>query len=100
MLKPGDALCSTLAEAGPGAPQTYVVFGCRCAITLEKTLPAVQGGEVSVAEMIARSGARHEQNHLNDIEAALNDLLELLIKYAGGNFISAILDTKNPALAK
>jgi hypothetical protein len=38
---------------------------------LARTLPAVQGGEITVGEMIARSGARHEQNHLNDIEQAL-----------------------------
>jgi hypothetical protein len=33
----------------------------------------VQGGDVTVAELIARSGARHEQNHLNDVEQALVD---------------------------
>ncbi len=42
----------------------------------------------------------HHAGGRRDIEAALNDLLELLIKYAGGNFISAILDAKNPALSK
>src|SRR6266571_1514275 len=39
----------------------------------------------------------HHAGGRRDIEAALNDLLELLIKYTGGNFISAILDAKNPA---
>ncbi len=39
---------------------------------LARTLPAVGGGDVSIAESIARSGARHEQNHLNDVEAALD----------------------------
>ena len=43
--------------------------------------------------------AHHAGGH-RDIEAALNDLLELLRKYAGGNLISAILDAKNPALSK
>src|SRR6266487_7187994 len=38
----------------------------------------------------------HHAGGRRDIEAALNDLLELLIKYTGGNFISAILDAKNP----
>jgi hypothetical protein len=38
---------------------------------LAQTLPAVQGGDVEVAEIIARSGARHENNHLNDVEAAI-----------------------------
>src|SRR5438105_6914618 len=43
--------------------------------------------------------AHHARGH-HDIEAALNDLLELLRKYAGGNFTYDILDVKNPALAK
>src|SRR6266567_1683115 len=42
----------------------------------------------------------HHSNGRSTIEAALNDLLELLIKYTGGTFISAILDPKNPALSK
>src|SRR5713226_8266624 len=42
----------------------------------------------------------HHAGGRRDIEAALNDLLELLIKYTGGNFIYAILDAKNPALSK
>jgi hypothetical protein len=34
-----------------------------------------------------------------DIEAALNDLLELLKKYAGGSFTMGILEVGNPALS-
>lgn len=34
-------------------------------------LPAFGGGEVTVAEMIARIGVGHETNHLNEIEQAL-----------------------------
>ena len=48
------------------------VLFCMHDDTLERTLPAVGGGDISVADMIARSGARHENNHLNDIEAALD----------------------------
>src|SRR5437764_727275 len=40
----------------------------------------------------------HHANSHNDIEAALNDLLKLLRKYAGGDFTYGILDAKNPAL--
>src|SRR5437868_11142784 len=43
--------------------------------------------------------AHHASAH-RDIEAALNDLLELLRKYAGGNFTYDILHAKNPALSK
>ena len=38
---------------------------------LMQTLPAVQGGDVAVGEIIARSGARHENNHLDDVAAAI-----------------------------
>src|SRR6266851_7044551 len=38
----------------------------------------------------------HHAGGRRGIEAALNDLLELLNKYTGGTFISAILDAKNP----
>src|SRR6266851_2565279 len=41
--------------------------------------------------------AHHPAGH-RDIEAALNDLLALLQEYAGGNFISAVLDAEHPAL--
>lgn len=44
---------------------------------LVQTLPAVQGGDVPVAEIIARSGARHENNHLDDIEAAIAAVLKV-----------------------
>lgn len=42
-----------------------------------------------------------EAHHLggrNDIKAALNNLQELLAKYAGGSFASAILDVNNPLI--
>ncbi|MSQ29790.1 MAG: hypothetical protein EXR68_04805 [Dehalococcoidia bacterium] len=39
---------------------------------LAKMLPAFQGGEITVAETIARSGPGHESNHLGDIERALD----------------------------
>src|SRR5437588_4885365 len=42
----------------------------------------------------------HHAGGPRDIEAALNDLLELLAKYTGGNFIYGILDTKNPGLSQ
>src|SRR5438067_9231212 len=41
----------------------------------------------------------HHARGRHDIEVSLNDLLELLTRYAGGTFISAILDAKNPALS-
>jgi DNA/RNA-binding domain of Phe-tRNA-synthetase-like protein len=41
--------------------------------------------------------AHHTEGH-QDAEAALDDLLELLRKYAGGNYISGILDAQHRAL--
>src|SRR5712692_1606547 len=40
----------------------------------------------------------HHTGGRHDIEAALEDLLELLRKYAGGNFTPGILDVQSPAL--
>lgn len=40
----------------------------------------------------------HHHNGRDTIEAALNDLLELLRKYAGGNFVTGILDKNRSAI--
>src|SRR5947209_8731698 len=42
----------------------------------------------------------HHAGGRKDIEAALNDLLELLNKYAGGSFRMGILDVKNPLISE
>ncbi len=42
--------------------------------------------------------AHHTTGH-QDVQAAMNDLLELLTKYAGGTFAPAILDAEHPALS-
>ena len=49
-------------------------------------------------EAIITVEAHHADGH-KDIEAALNDLLELLHKYAGGSFTAGILGAKNPAIS-
>src|SRR5947209_357109 len=43
--------------------------------------------------------AHHAEGH-RDVRAALDDLLGLLTKYAGGSFIAAILDAEHPALVE
>lgn len=40
----------------------------------------------------------HHADGRHDVAAALDDLLELLRKYASGNFTSGIVDKENPAL--
>jgi len=42
--------------------------------------------------------AHHAEGH-QDVEAALEDLLELLRKYAGGHYTPGILDVQSPALS-
>src|SRR6266567_1732828 len=42
----------------------------------------------------------HHAGGRKDIEAALNDLLELLKQYAGGSFTVGILDAKNPLISE
>src|SRR5258706_8358663 len=42
----------------------------------------------------------HHADGRKDVEAALNDLLELLNEYAGGSFTVGILDTKNPLISE
>ena len=49
-------------------------------------------------EAIITVEAHHAGGRM-DIEAALNDLLELLKKYAGGSFTMGILEVGNPALS-
>src|SRR5215831_42994 len=41
----------------------------------------------------------HHTGARTDVQAALDDLLELLRKYAGGAFVSRILDAQHPMLA-
>ncbi len=41
----------------------------------------------------------HHENGRNDVQAALNDLLELLRKYAHGNFTFGILDSTRPTIS-
>ena len=42
----------------------------------------------------------HHADGRRDIQAALNDLLELLGKYAGGSFKVGVLDAKNPLISE
>lgn len=41
----------------------------------------------------------HHAEGQQDVDAALDDLLTLLHRYAGGNFISSRLDTSNPVIS-
>jgi DNA/RNA-binding domain of Phe-tRNA-synthetase-like protein len=51
----------------------------------------------SITRAIITVEAHHDRARA-DVEAAMRDLLALLTKYAGGSYISAILDASQPAL--
>ncbi len=53
--------------------------------------------QASTTNAIITVEAHHANGH-QDVQVALNDLLELLRKYANGNFTFGILDTTHPAL--
>src|SRR5947209_4489610 len=100
----GTERYTTLGQAEVEHPQPgEVVFSDETGLVIARRWCWRQS-EQSAAQLettnaIITVEAHHAGGH-RDIEAALNDLLELLRKYAGGNFTYDILDVKNPALAK
>lgn len=54
--------------------------------------------QVDTTQAIITVEAHHAQGRA-DVQAALNDLLELLRKYAGGEFISGVLDARHPVIS-
>jgi DNA/RNA-binding domain of Phe-tRNA-synthetase-like protein len=53
--------------------------------------------QVDTTRAIITVEAHHAQGRA-DVQAAQNDLLELLRKYAGGEFISGVLDSAHPSI--
>ena len=100
----GTERYTTLGQAEVEHPQPgEVVFSDETRLVIARRWCWRQS-EQSAAQPVTTNAiitveAHHAGGH-RDIEAALNDLLELLRKYAGGNFTYDILDVKNPALAK
>lgn len=54
--------------------------------------------QIDTTQAIITVEAHHAQGR-TDVQAALNDLLELLRKYAGGEFISSVLDAGHPVIS-
>lgn len=54
--------------------------------------------QADTTQAIITVEAHHTQGRA-DVQAALNDLLELLRKYAGGEFISSVLDARHPVIS-
>jgi DNA/RNA-binding domain of Phe-tRNA-synthetase-like protein len=99
----GSERYTTLGETGVGHPEPgEVVFSDESGLVIARRWCWRQS-EHSAANAETRNAiitveAHHAGGH-HDIEAALNNLLTLLETYAGGNFISRILDAEHPALA-
>src|SRR2546430_8547634 len=99
----GTERYTTLGQAGVDHPEPgEVVFSDETGLVIARRWCWRQG-EHSAAQLdttnVIITTEAHQAGGRRNIEAALKDLLELLIKYTGGTFISAILDTKNPALS-
>jgi DNA/RNA-binding domain of Phe-tRNA-synthetase-like protein len=98
----GSERYTTLGESEVDHPRPgEVVFSDESKLVIARRWCWRQS-EQSAATVETRSAiitveAHHTGGH-RDIEAALNDMLALLRKYAGGNVISAVLDAEHPAL--
>jgi DNA/RNA-binding domain of Phe-tRNA-synthetase-like protein len=98
----GSERYTTLGESEVDHPQPgEVVFSDESKLVIARRWCWRQS-EQSAASAETRSAiitveAHHPAGH-RDIETALNDLLALLQEYAGGHFISAVLDAEHPAL--
>src|SRR5438876_9463415 len=98
----GSERYTTLGESEVDHPQPgEVVFSDENKLVIARRW-CLRQSEQSAASVETRSAiitveAHHAGGH-RDIKAALNDLLALLQEYAGGNYISAVLDAAYPAL--
>src|SRR5256886_3275293 len=99
----GTERYTTLGQAGVEHPEPgEVVFSDETGLVIARRWCWRQSEQSAAQPETTDAIITVEAHHAGgrrDIEAPLNDLLELLIKYTGGTFISAILDTKNPALS-
>src|SRR6266851_6725849 len=96
----GTERYTTLGQAGVEHPEPgEVVFSDETGLVIARRWCWRQSEQSAAQPETTDAIITVEAHHAGgrrDIEAALNDLLELLIKYTGGTFISAILDAKNP----
>jgi DNA/RNA-binding domain of Phe-tRNA-synthetase-like protein len=99
----GSERYTTLGESGEEHPQPgEVVFTDETGLVIARRWCWRQSehsaANAETHNAIITVEAHHAEGR-RDIESALNDLLELLRKYAGGNFTPGILDVQHPALA-
>ncbi len=99
----GSERYTTLGESEMGHPEPgEVVFSDETKLVIARRWCWRQSEDsaanAETHKAIITVEAHHTGGH-HDIEAALEDLLELLRKYAGGQFTLGILDVQKPALS-
>src|SRR2546425_2903908 len=99
----GSERYTTLGEAEVEHPEPgEVVFSDETGLVIARRWCWRQSDQsaakLDTTRAIITVEAHHTHGH-HDIEAALNDLQELLIKYAVGTFKSGVLDAHNPSIS-
>jgi DNA/RNA-binding domain of Phe-tRNA-synthetase-like protein len=99
----GSERYTTLGQSEVDHPEPgEVVFSDETGLVIARRWCWRQSDQSAAQEDTTEAIITVEAHHAGgrmDIEAALNDLLELLKKYAGGSFTMGILEVGNPALS-
>jgi DNA/RNA-binding domain of Phe-tRNA-synthetase-like protein len=99
----GSERYTTLGESEEDHPEPgEVVFSDETKLVIARRWCWRQSEQSAAQPDTTRALITVEGHHAGaraDVQAALDDLLELLRKYAGGRFTSAMLDAQHPAFA-
>ena len=100
----GSERYTTLGEAEVGHPDVgEVVFSDESGLVIARRWCWRQSDQSAAqpdtTDAIITIEAHHANAH-RDIEAALNDLLALLQEYAGGDYLTAVLDKSHPSITR
>ena len=99
----GSERYTTLGESEEDHPEPgEVVFSDEAKLVIARRWCWRQSeqsaAQVDTTQAIITVEVHHAQGRV-DVQAALNDLLELLRKYAGGEFIPGMLDARHPVIS-
>ncbi len=99
----GDERYTTLNEAGeaqPAHPEPgEVIFSDETGLVIARRWCWRQSDESAMREDSTRALVTVEAHHVGgrtDVTAALADLQSLLARYAGGEYVTAVLDAGHP----
>jgi DNA/RNA-binding domain of Phe-tRNA-synthetase-like protein len=100
----GSERYTTLGESEVDHPEPgEVVFSDETGLVIARRWCWRQSDQSAAQDDTTKAIITVEAHHADgrrDIEAALNDLLELLKQYAGGSFTVGILNAKNPVISE